>query len=402
MARRLRVGILYGGRSGEHEISLRSAINVIRALHPSRYEIVPIAITKRGRWYTGPRAIEVLDRAQRRLVPIPVHGDEVSILPEPTRHGLVRLGRASRTERLDVIFPVLHGSYGEDGAIQGLLELAGLPYVGAGVLGSAAGMDKDAMKRLLREAGIPVVPFVTFRGAAATDAVTVADRLAEAGIGYPCFVKPANLGSSVGISKVAGAAALPAALRTASRYDTKVLIEKGVVGREFEIAVIGDPESGPDDVRVSVPGEVIPGREFYDYVDKYVGTGSRTIVPAHLPAAGQQEMAALAKRTFDVLECRGLARVDFFLQASDQKLFVNEINTIPGTTPISLFPQMWKASGVPFADVVDRLIALALEHHRRRTKLETSFSPTRHESPRRRAPRAAAPRREHAARSARR
>lgn len=383
MARRLRVGILYGGRSGEHEISLRSAINVIRALRPSRYEIVPIAISKRGRWYTGPRAIEVLDRAQRRLAPIPPHGDEVSILPEPTRHGLVRLGRTSRTERLDVVFPVLHGSYGEDGSIQGLLELAALPYVGAGVLGSAAGMDKDVMKRLLREAGVPVVRSVTFRGAAATDAVTVADRLAEAGIGYPCFVKPANLGSSVGISKVAGAAALPAALRTASRYDTKILIEEGVVGREFEIAVIGNPDDG--EVRASLPGEVIPGREFYDYVDKYVGTSSRTVVPAHLPTDCREEMTALAKRTFEVLECHGMARVDFFLQTRDQKLLVNEINTIPGTTPISLFPQMWEASGVPFADVVDRLIALALERHRRRAKLETSFTPTAPGRPRRRA-----------------
>ena len=373
MARRLRVGVLYGGRSGEHEISLRSAINVIRALRPSRYEVVPIAIGKRGRWYTGPRAIEVLDRAQRRLAPIPVHGDEVSILPEPTRHGLVRLGRTTRMERLDVVFPVLHGSYGEDGAIQGLLELAALPYVGAGVLGSAVGMDKDVMKRLLRQAGIPVARSVTLRGAAITDAVAVADRLAEAGIGYPCFVKPANLGSSVGISKIAGAAALPAALTTAGRYDTKVLIEEGILCREFEIAVIGDPES--DMVRASLPGEVIPGREFYDYVDKYVGTSSRTVVPAHLPADIQQEMAALARRTFDVLECHGMARVDFFLRTGDQKLFVNEINTIPGTTPISLFPQMWEASGVPFADVVDQLIAFALERHRRRSKLETSFTP---------------------------
>jgi D-alanine-D-alanine ligase len=236
-------------------------------------------------------------------------------------------------------------------------------------------MDKDVMKRLLREAGLPVVRFVTLRGAAATDAVAVADRVAEVGIGYPCFVKPANLGSSVGISKVAGAAALPAALRTASRYDTKILVEEGVVGREFEIAVIGSAEDGPEGIRTSVPGEVIPGREFYDYVDKYVGTGSRTIVPAHLPADCGREMAALARRAFEVLECHGMARVDFFLREGDQKLFVNEINTIPGTTPISLFPQMWEASGVLFADVVDRLIALALERHRRRARLETSFTP---------------------------
>jgi len=375
MAKRLRVGVIYGGRSGEHEISLRSAIAVIRALNPARYEVVPIAITKRGRWFTGPQSLERLDRAQRKLKPISAHGNEVAVLPEPSRHGLVQLKASSlRAERLDVVFPVLHGSYGEDGTIQGLLELAGLPYVGAGVLGSAVGMDKDVMKRLLRDAALPIVRFITMRGSRATDALGAVDRVAEAGLGYPCFVKPANLGSSVGISKVSRAEGLPRALREAARYDTKIIIEEAVVGREFEIAVLGNIDAETDPI-VSVPGEVIPGREFYDYIDKYVDDRASTFVPAAIPRDCQREMAELAGRAYEVLECDGMARVDFFLRGDGEKILINEINTIPGFTPISLFPRMWEASGIPFPGVVDRLIALALDRHARRAKLATSFTP---------------------------
>jgi D-alanine-D-alanine ligase len=377
MAKRLRVGVLYGGRSGEHEISLRSASAIIRALDPSRYEIIPIAITKRGRWFAGPKSLERLDRAQRQLKAIQPHGDEVALLPEPTRRGLVCLGaRSLRTQRLDVVFPVLHGSYGEDGTIQGLLELAGIPYVGAGVLGSAVGMDKDVMKRILRDAGVPVVRFLSLRGAQRTDARGAADRLAAEGLGYPCFVKPANLGSSVGISKVRRAGELRSALRVAARYDTKVIIEEAVIGREFEIAVLGsmDPADLPT---ASVAGEVLPGREFYDYIDKYVEDRARTELPAPIPRARQDEMAGLARRAYQALECSGMARVDFFMRHNDGALIVNEINTIPGFTPISLFPQMWEASGVPFPKVVDRLIALALDRHRRQAELSTSFRPER-------------------------
>jgi len=375
MTKRLRVGVIYGGRSGEHEISLRSANAVIRALHPRRYEAVPIAITKRGRWFTGPRSLERLDQAQRQLKTIPAHGNEVTIVPEPVRHGLVHLEAQSlRAERLDVVFPVLHGSYGEDGTIQGLLELAGLPYVGAGVLGSAVGMDKDVMKRLLREAGLPIVRFITLRGPRATDALRTVDCVAEAGFGYPCFVKPANLGSSVGISKVSRAEELPRALQEAARYDTKVIIEEAVIGRELEIAVLGNVDSNTDPI-VSVPGEIVPGRAFYDYIDKYVDDRASSIVPATLTHDRQQEMATLARRAYKVLECDGMARVDFFLRREDEKIIVNEINTIPGFTPISLFPRMWEASGIPFPKVVDRLIALAFDRHARRARLATSFTP---------------------------
>jgi D-alanine-D-alanine ligase len=375
MAKRLRVGVIYGGRSGEHEISLRSAIAVIRALNPARYEPIPIAITKRGRWFTGPHSLERLDRAQKKLKAITAHGDEVTILPEPTRRGLVDVATGSlRAQRLDVVFPVLHGSFGEDGTVQGLLELAGIPYVGAGVLGSAVGMDKDVMKRLLRDAAVPIVRFITLRGSQATNALSAVDRVAEAGLGYPCFVKPANLGSSVGVSMVSRAEGLPRALREAARYDTKIIIEEAVVGREFEVAVLGNIDS-TDEVMVSVPGEVIPGRKFYDYVDKYVDDRARTIVPAPLPRPCQRDMGALARRAYEVLECDGMARVDFFLCDDGEKVLVNEINTIPGFTPISLFPRMWEASGVSFPKVVERLIGLALERHARRAKLATSFTP---------------------------
>jgi D-alanine-D-alanine ligase len=389
MAKRLRIGVLYGGRSGEHEISLRSAINVVRALDPTRYEVLPIAITKRGRWFVGPHSLQHLERAQRRLKPIAAHGAEVAILPEATRHGIVELG-TSRPRRLDVVFPVLHGTYGEDGTVQGLLELADLPYVGAGVLGSAVGMDKDVMKRLLRDAGVPIGRFMTLRGAQATDTLAVIDRIAEAGFGYPCFVKPANLGSSVGISKVHRAEDLPRALTEAARYDTKIVIEEAIAGREFEIAVLGNVESSSD-LMVSVPGEVIPGRDFYDYVDKYVGDTARTIVPAPIPATTRREMGALARRSYAALECSGMARVDFFLREDNETLLVNEINTIPGITPISLFPQMWEASGLSFPKVVDRLVALAIERHRRRAELATAFAPA--SGSRRASPRATSARR---------
>jgi D-alanine-D-alanine ligase len=379
MARRLRVGVLFGGRSGEHEISLRSAIAVIRALDRRRYEAVPIAITRRGRWFVGPDLLDRLDRAQRRLKPIPAHGTEVSILAEPTRRGLAHLdGRSLRVQRLDVVFPVLHGTYGEDGTIQGLLELAGIPYVGAGVLGSAVGMDKDVMKRLLRDAGLPVARFLTLRGNEASQPMLAVDRIAALGLGYPCFVKPANLGSSVGITKVDRAEQLPAALREARRYDTKVVIEEEIAGRELEMAVIGNLDADTEPL-VSVPGEVIPGRAFYDYVDKYIDNRASTVVPAHISHDQQLELAALARRAYRALECDGFARVDCFLRRDGDTFVINEINTIPGMTPISLFPQMWEASGLSFSHVVDRLIGLARARHASRAKLATAFAPKRAE-----------------------
>src|SRR5690242_14279012 len=304
--RRLRVGVVYGGRSGEHEVSLRSAASVIAALDPARYDVVPVAIAKDGRWLTGPDSLAVLETAQRDLSPLPDHGSEVTVPADPTRRGLIPLGRG-RAERLDVIFPVLHGTFGEDGTIQGLLELADIPYVGAGVLASAVGMDKAAMKSVFRDAGIPVCRWIVAR---ATEEPTerLAKRIAET-VGFPCFVKPANLGSSVGISKVKAADALAAAVDEAAAYDPKLVVEEAIVGREFEIAVLGN-----DAPEASVVGELVPSHEFYDYVDKYVDQGARVAIPAEIPPAVADEMRAIAVRTFRAIDCSGLARVDFFLE----------------------------------------------------------------------------------------
>jgi D-alanine-D-alanine ligase len=363
--RRLRVGVVYGGRSGEHEVSLRSAASIIAALDPARYDVVPIAITKDGRWLTGPDSLEVLERAQRELGPLPDHGSEVTVPADPTRHGLIPLGRG-RAVRLDVIFPVLHGTFGEDGTVQGLLELADLPYVGAGVLASAVGMDKAIMKSVFRDAGIPVCRWLVTGPAERGEAL--ARRVAQE-LGYPCFVKPANLGSSVGITKVKEPAGLAAAVAEAAAYDAKVVIEEGIDCREFECAVLGNetPEA-------SVVGELVPAHEFYDYVDKYVEQGAQVIIPAELPTETADEMRALAVRSFQAIDCAGLARVDFFL-ARDGRVLVNEINTMPGFTAISMYPKLWEASGLPYPALLDRLIALALERHAARGRRRFTFRP---------------------------
>jgi D-alanine-D-alanine ligase len=364
--RRMRVGVVYGGRSGEHEVSLRSAASVIAALDPARYEVVPIAIAKDGRWLTGPDSLEVLDAAQRELAPLPDHGSEVTVPADPTRRGLIPLGRG-RAQRLDVVFPVLHGTFGEDGTIQGLLELADIPYVGAGVLASAVGMDKAAMKSVFRDAGIPVCRWIVSRPAE-EPIDRLAKRIAET-VGFPCFVKPANLGSSVGISKVKGPDALGAAIDEASAYDPKLVVEEAIAGREFEIAVLGN-----DAPEASVVGELVPSHEFYDYVDKYVDQGARVVIPAEIPPAVADEMRAIAVRAFRAIDCSGLARVDFFLE-SDARILVNEINTMPGFTPISMYPKLWEATGLPYPRLLDQLIALALERHAARSRRRFSFAP---------------------------
>src|SRR3989454_6465482 len=366
MERRMRVGVVYGGRSGEHEVSLRSAASIIAALDPARYEVVPIAITKDGRWLTGPESLQVLEAAQRDLAPIPEHGSEVTLPADPTRHGLLPLGQGQPTP-LDVVFPVLHGTYGEDGTIQGLLELASIPYVGAGVLASAVGMDKALMKSVFRDAGIPVCRWLVTRiGEEAPPALArrVGDEL-----GFPCFVKPANLGSSVGISKVRAAAQLAAGVTEAGAYDPKVVIEEAIDGREFECAVLGNerPEA-------SVIGELVPSREFYDYADKYVEQAARVIIPASIPPETAEAMRTLALRAFRAVDGAGLSRVDFFLERGGRVL-VNEINTMPGFTAISMYPKLWEASGLAFPALVDRLIALALERHAARGKRRLSFTP---------------------------
>ncbi len=324
---KLRVAVLYGGRSGEHEVSVRSAESVMAAMDRERYEVVPIFITKEGRWEPRP------------------------ILPEP-----------GANPGIDVVFPVLHGTFGEDGTVQGLLELADLPYVGGGVLASAVSMDKEVMKRLCREAGLPVVDYlVQYRGA--LDAAA-----AERRFGYPVFVKPANLGSSVAVSKAKNRAELEAALKLAAAYDRKVIVERAIAGRELECSVIGNrsPEA-------SLPCEIVPSREFYDYEDKYVLDRAQLIVPAALTPELTEEVRRLAVACYRAVECEGMARVDFLLESAESAVYINEINTIPGFTSISMFPRMWEATGLPYPRLIDRLIELALERHAERQATKYSI-----------------------------
>jgi D-alanine-D-alanine ligase len=379
---RLRVGVVYGGRSGEHEVSLRSAAAIVAALDPGRYEVVPVAITKDGRWLTGPDSLSLLAAAARDLAAVPEHGIEVTLPAVPGRRALVPSLRGPARQagdlHVDVVFPVLHGTYGEDGTIQGLLELADVPYVGAGVLASAVGMDKAIMKAVFRDAGLPACRWLVT--AAGEEADRVRDRV-ERAFGFPCFVKPANLGSSVGITKVHHAGDLAEAIADAAGYDPKVVIEEAIDAREFECAVLGNeaPET-------SVVGELVPSREFYDYADKYVEQGADVRIPAPLPPETADAMRTLALRAFRAIDGAGLARVDFFLERPTGRILVNEINTMPGFTPISMYPKLWEASGLPFGRLVDRLIALALERHATRRGRRLSFMPpkaTAHPAPRR-------------------
>jgi D-alanine-D-alanine ligase len=360
--KRLRIGVLFGGRSGEHEVSLASAASVIRGLDKSKYEAVPIGITKEGHWRIGVGAQKMLPEILRG-------GQDVMMTADPSAAELVPLdGRGgSGGQRLDVIFPVMHGTFGEDGTIQGLLDLAGLPFVGAGVLGSAIGMDKDVAKKLLQAAKIPVVPWVTvYRHDWERDSKAV-QRAIEKKFKYPVFVKPATLGSSVGMTKVHSRAELRPALNLACEFAMKILVERAVTAREIEISVLGN-----NDPKASVPGEIVPHREFYDYAAKYLEEGTQLLIPAKLKAAQLKKIQTLAVNAFRALELSGMARVDFFLEKRGGKIFLNEVNTIPGFTSISMYPKLWEASGIPFAQLLDRLIELALEQHREkaRTKYE--------------------------------
>jgi D-alanine-D-alanine ligase len=350
--KKIRVGVIFGGRSGEHEVSLRSAESILKSIDQNKYDVVPIGITHEGRWLASRSALALLP-AKDQIQKVLTDGESITLPAEPAGQGIV-----------DVIFPVLHGTYGEDGTIQGLLELANVPYVGAGVLGSAVGMDKDVMKRLLREAALPIVDYWTVRK-------RDMDAFLQAHIGtlpYPVFVKPANLGSSVGITKVHAAEELPAALQTAAEYDRKIVIEQGIDAREIEISVLGN-----DDPIASVPGEIIPSREFYDYKAKYVDEDSRLLIPAPLTRDQTNEVQRLAIAAFKVLECSGMARVDLFLDKASGKFYVNEINTLPGFTTISMYPKLWEASGIPYSELIDRLITLAIERHAEKNKLRTKY-----------------------------
>lgn len=328
---KLKVAVIYGGRSGEHEVSVRSAKSIMDGLDRSKYDVIPYFISKEGKWSPEP------------------------ILPEP-----------GSCPGIGVVFPVLHGTFGEDGTVQGLLELAGLPYVGAGVLASAVAMDKEIMKRICRERGLPIVEYlVLYRSSLRLD-----EPLPESicrSFPFPVFVKPANLGSSVGISRVEGCAELAAALQLAAQYDRKIILERGIQGREFECSVLGN-----EDPAASAPCEILPSRDFYDYEDKYVLDQAQFQLPAGLDEAKTEELRRLAVECYRAVDCEGMARVDFLLESATGKLYINEINTIPGFTSISMYPKMWEYSGLPFPRLLDRLIELALD--RQRARLATRFT----------------------------
>ncbi len=369
--KKIRLGILFGGRSGEHEVSLTSAASVIAALDRDKYEIVPIGITREGHWRIGASAEKLLE-TPRALPAILENGKPVTASVDPTQPALIVLNSQSASRdvapAVDVVFPLLHGTFGEDGTVQGLLELAGIPYVGAGVLGSAAGMDKDVMKRLFRDAGLPVVPWVVvLRGEWESEPARIRKRIAKT-LRYPLFVKPANLGSSVGISKAHKPAELGASMDLAARYDRKIIVENGVDAREIECSVLGN-----DRPEASVPGEVIPVNEFYDYEAKYVKEGSELVIPAKLTRAQTKRVRDYAVRAFRAVDCAGMGRVDFLVGRKSGKIYVNEINTIPGFTPISMYPKMWEASGLPYSKLLDRLIELALERHQQKNRTEYSL-----------------------------
>jgi D-alanine-D-alanine ligase len=375
VTKKLRIGVIFGGRSGEHEVSVRSARSVIDAIDKSKYEVVPIAITKEGNWLAPAAAAELLPAKTRARLSAQTLGksrDDVAIVGDPSRQSLMSLGDDEGKDRtLDVVFPVLHGTFGEDGTLQGLLEMASIPFVGCGTLASSCGMDKVTMKALFKEAGLPICRHTwLLRSEWEKDQAKVVRRVKRE-IGFPCFVKPANLGSSVGVSKATDKTSLEKAIELAARYDRKVMVEELVAGREIECGVIGN-----DEPRASLPGEYVIHDEsahFLDYTEKYSGTGNNEfIVPARISKSTINKIQKMAAIAYKAIDASGLSRVDFFLKP-DGELLVNEINTLPGLTDVSGFPKMWKATGIPFTQVIDHLVELALERHRERSRNETSI-----------------------------
>jgi D-alanine-D-alanine ligase len=395
--KKIRVGILFGGRSGEHEISLLSAASVFNAIDKNKYEVVPIGITKEGRWVTAADAERLLqgkfeDHKHLRAgdpgatpgAAVLAKGEAVVVPPEPQKHGSLTpfetdasshalTRRATdRAIDVDVIFPVLHGTFGEDGTIQGLLELADMAYVGAGVLGSAAGMDKDIMKSLFRAAGLPIVKHVTLlRSQWQTNAKKV-QKFVESKLKYPVFVKPANLGSSVGISKAHDRKDLGPAIEEAAKFDRKIVIEQGVGGRKQKAREIECSVLGNDNPEASLPGEIVPSTEFYDYNAKYLDEGAQLIIPAKLTKSETKEVQRLAIAAFKAVDGSGLSRVDFLMEPKSRKIYLNEINTMPGFTAISMYPKLWAASGVSYSDLIGRLIQLGLDRHEEKKKNQYS------------------------------
>lgn len=374
MARKIRVGVIFGGRSGEHEVSLISARSVMNAIDKEKYEVVPIGITKEGCWIAAGDPLKALAAGDVSV------SSPAALLGDPSRRGLMRLEdteravEATRLAELDVVFPVLHGPYGEDGTVQGLLELAGIPYVGAGVMASAVGMDKAIFKDVMRAHGLPVADYLVLkRKEWDADPEGVMDRIEER-LGYPVFTKPANLGSSVGVRKCHDRNGLAAGLAEAARYDRKLLVEAAVpAAREIEVSVLGN-----DDPIASVPGEIIPSREFYSYEAKYIDTGedaSRLLIPAPISPELTERVRDLAVRAYQAIDCAGMARADFLLSGTTGELYVNELNTIPGFTAISMYPKLWEATGISYPELIDRLIELAIERYQDKERSETSYQP---------------------------
>ena len=368
MTDKIRVGVLFGGRSAEHEVSVVSASSIIDALDREKYEVFPIGITPEGRWLSSLDAIKLL-KEKSSVQNLPEH----LILPDPRKQGLVKINNSGINEiqSIDVVFPVLHGTFGEDGTLQGLLELADVPYVGAGVLGSAVGMDKVIQKQVLETAKIRVAQGLSFLiSEFEGDQKKITVRVEEE-IEYPCFVKPSNTGSSIGISKAHDRKELIDAITLAGQYDRKIIVEKSIEkAREIECSVIGN-----DKPMASVPGEIIPSNEFYDYDAKYVDGKSTSVIPADLPKWAVRKIQYIACKAFKILDCAGMARVDFLVQGNGAKIYLNEINTIPGFTSISMFPKLWQASGLSYPDLLDKLIQLAIERHEAKSKLKRTYRP---------------------------
>jgi D-alanine-D-alanine ligase len=363
--KRLRVGILFGGRSGEHEVSLASATSVIRALDPEKYEAVPIGIDKDGRWLVSSKAHKMLGDVLKT-------GNRVLLPADPSAATLVPLGAGAGQPSVpvDVVFPVLHGTFGEDGTVQGLLEMANMPYVGAGVLASAVGMDKDVQKRLFEQAGLPVVSFIVFRRSEweANREDIATDILTQ--LRLPIFVKPATAGSSVGMTKVTTREQLPEAIDHAAQFGLKVIVERGVDAREIEVSVLGN-----DEIRASIPGEIVPHRDYYDYKAKYIEQGTQLVIPAELTEKQVRTFQEYAVKAFRCIDGTGMARCDFFLEKRTNKIYVNELNTIPGFTSISMYPKLWEASGLTYSQLLDELINLALSLHKQKAKTKYTIDP---------------------------
>lgn len=361
MSKKVNVAILFGGKSAEHEVSLQSARNIIEAIDKKKYNPILIGIAKDGRWHLYKKSNFLINPKNPKLIKLNKSGDSVALIPQ-SEGKITNLSNAKNNKIIDVVFPILHGTFGEDGTVQGLLKLANVPFVGAGVLGSAVGMDKDVMKRLLRDARIPIAKFLVFEN---NEKINFKKVISE--LGLPVFIKPANLGSSVGISKVKNEKDFKKAIIEAFRYDRKILIEENIRGREIECSVLGN-----DKPKASVPGEVIVKDEFYSYETKYIDENGAIIkIPAELNKKEKKKVQEIAVKTFKALSCEGFGRVDLFLKKNGEAV-VNEINTIPGFTSISMYPKLWEASGISYADLIDRLIQLAIERFKKEKGLKTS------------------------------